>query len=451
MEEFDKGEYHDKFSDFYVYIDTIGSGSFGKVVHAIDKSTGEEVAIKIIEKHNVKQGRVSELKQEAEILSSLNHPNIIKFKHLKETDLRLFIVMEMIYGGNLKQYIQKNQISDLQASQIMKGILQAVVYIHDKNLIHRDIKPENILVPENQDLSAVKIIDFGLSTLYDSRYKHFMENEKCGTLLFMAPEQASSQSYSKTVDIWSCGILLYMILSNNSHPLAKPNEKVSTYLEKLKRPKWHFHQNFSKEAKSLFLKLTEMVPLERYTASQALNHPWILRSGKEIPLTSFEIFKRYGEELKLKGIIYSILFSCIVSNKNHEEAITHKAEDKKSEAKTPEVLKNRLNLLKEEYELKRLMASQDKPKESKRKFPVLPPLNHPKIYKTARHQTPLPGRDWTPFNKGSSKSPLTADSSLRMSQGSGNSPIFSVKHYRMLTPSHIKKRLERKVASPARK
>lgn len=236
MEEFDRGEYHDKFSDFYVYIETIGSGSFGKVVHAIDKSTGEEVAVKIIEKHNVKQGRVSELKQEAVILSSLSHPNIIKFKHLKETDLRLFIVMEMVYGGNLKHYMAKQIINDIQASQIMKGIFQAVVYIHDKNLIHRDIKPENILVPNPHDLSAVKIADFGLSTQYDSRYKHLMENEKCGTLLYMAPEQAASLSYSKTVDVFSCAILLYMLLSRNKHPIAEANETASSYLEKLKNP-----------------------------------------------------------------------------------------------------------------------------------------------------------------------------------------------------------------------
>src|SRR5574343_596948 len=124
MTEFDKGDYTDKFSDYYVYISTLGSGSFGKVVHALDRQSGEEVAVKIIKKKTVKAGKIAELKKEAEILSSLDHPNIVRFIHVKETQTRIFLVMELIYGGNLNQLIQSTKLSDLQVSQIMSGVLR---------------------------------------------------------------------------------------------------------------------------------------------------------------------------------------------------------------------------------------------------------------------------------------------------------------------------------------
>ena len=201
MNELDKNDYNDKFSDFYIYITTLGSGSFGKVIHAIDRLTGEEIAVKVIEKKTVKQGRIAELKKEAEILESLDHPNIVKFIHLKETDKRIFLAMELVIGGNLQQFIQSQKLTDLQASQVMKGVLRAVNYMHSKNVIHRDIKPENILVTSVKDLSLIKVADFGLSAQFDQSLKHHMENENCGTLKYMAPEQTAKKFYSRPVDI----------------------------------------------------------------------------------------------------------------------------------------------------------------------------------------------------------------------------------------------------------
>ncbi|OMJ80609.1 hypothetical protein SteCoe_19093 [Stentor coeruleus] len=328
MNELDKEDHNDKFSDFYIYISTLGSGSFGKVVHAIDRSSGEEVAVKVIEKKTVKQGKIAELKKESEILASLDHPNIVKFIHLKETDKRVFLVMELIIGGTLLHYMQNNKINDLQASQIMRGILSAVSYMHSKNVIHRDIKPENILIGSFKDLSCVKVADFGLSAQYDQSFKHHMESDQCGTLKYMAPEQTAKKSYSRPVDIWSCGILMYTLITSR-HPLVKQNETALSYVSKLRHPKWVFPEKFSDSAQNLFLKLVEMIPLERYTASQALCHPWISRQDTKAPLTSFEKFKIYGEHLKLKGILFPIFFACIVAGKNFQM----------QETKTEEMLK----------------------------------------------------------------------------------------------------------------
>lgn len=325
MNEFDKGDYTDKFSDFYIYIATLGSGSFGKVVHALDRQTGLEVAVKVINKKTVKPGKILELKKEAEILSALNHPNIVKFIHLKETEKRLFLVMELVYGGNLSEFIQSTKLTDSQAAQIMHGVLKAVEYMHNQNVIHRDIKPQNILISSKKNLSQVKLADFGLSSEYDS---HTMENEKCGTLWFMAPEQTGKSFYSRSVDIWSCGILMFVLLSGR-HPLGNSKETRTAYLKKLKSPNWKIPDFFTPAAKNLFLKLVEIVPIERYTATQALAHPWILRREGKPPLTSFEKVKIYGELLSMKNIVFPLFFisivsagqSCIVESRTEESGI----------------------------------------------------------------------------------------------------------------------------------
>lgn len=328
MNELDKDDHNDKFSDFYVFIALLGSGSFGKVVHAIDLQTGEEVAVKVIEKKTVKQGRISELKKEAEILGSLDHPNIIKFIHLKETDKRIFLVMELVLGGTLQQFIQTRRLSDLQASQVMRGLLRAVSYMHSKNIIHRDIKPENILVPSYKDLSLIKVADFGLSAQFDQNMREHMESDHCGTLKYMAPEQTAKKFYNRPVDIWSCGIIMYTLITSK-HPLVRSKETSESYTLKLKNPQWKFPEKFSELAKNLFLRLVEMIPLERYSASQALSHPWISRQDTKAPLTTFEKFKIYGEHLKLKGIVFPIFFACAVGLKEIQIL----------EVKTEEILK----------------------------------------------------------------------------------------------------------------
>lgn len=212
MEAFDQGDYRDKFSDFYSFIRIIGRGAFGTVVHALNKNSGEEVAVKVIRKKSLNDTHVKLLRREAHLMSSLSHPNVVQFKSLKETHLRIFLEMEIIFGANLQELINsKGHFAEEEAKRIMRAVMEGICYIHSQRITHRDIKPENILVTPSGD---VKITDFGLST--DARHK----NENCGTLLYMAPEQSLSPFYSQSVDIWSCGIILYMLLCRGQHPLV---------------------------------------------------------------------------------------------------------------------------------------------------------------------------------------------------------------------------------------
>ena len=164
MEHLDSGDYGDKFSSFFRYYKDLGEGSFGKVVKAADRYTGRICAVKIIKKRKLTEEIVEELRREALVLSELDHPNIVKFINVKESNLRIFISMEYVRGGTLGEYMRKKKMSEKKAKQAMKGILRAVEYLHSHGIVHRDMKPDNILISHTHDLSMLKIADFGLST-----------------------------------------------------------------------------------------------------------------------------------------------------------------------------------------------------------------------------------------------------------------------------------------------
>lgn len=152
------------------------------------------------------------------------------------------------------------RLTETQAHHIIKQILSGVKYIHSRDIVHRDLKPVNILISSK---NAVKIADFGLSAHH--HFKHANDNSKCGTLLYMAPEQALNKYYNKSVDMWSCGVILYILLTNGKHPIASENESVAGYLRKLENSSWSFP--FSEDAAGLVRRMAHHSPLMRYTAS----------------------------------------------------------------------------------------------------------------------------------------------------------------------------------------
>ena len=127
--------------------------------------------------------------------------------------------MELIRGGCLQNLmLTRKHFTDLEASVILRSLLNAVEHVHSKNYVHRDLKPENILISELSDLSTVKLVDFGLSASFRINLTENSLNEKMGTLLFMAPEQERSMQYGKKIDIWACGVVMYMLIEGK-HPL----------------------------------------------------------------------------------------------------------------------------------------------------------------------------------------------------------------------------------------
>ncbi len=123
------------------------------------------------------------------------------------------------------------------------NLFDAVEYLHSREIVHRDIKPENILFDDYKDLSSLKLIDFGLSSQY---FEIMGDFEFCGTLIYMAPEQIEKRVYTKAIDIWSCGIIMYMLLNDGIHPFHNKGENSSIFMDKLKQGKWESKNRLSK-------------------------------------------------------------------------------------------------------------------------------------------------------------------------------------------------------------
>ena len=148
----------------------------------------------------------------------------------------------------------------------MRNIFEAVSYLHAKDIIHRDLKPDNILF-KDAGLDSVKIIDFGLS--YKNRDEDEFTEGNCGTVIYMAPEQAKNRRYNIKVDIWSCAMIMYQMITGQ-HPVWKKGDTRETYFARLERYEFKFPKCFSPMAKDLFQRLSKSLEMERYSAEQAL-------------------------------------------------------------------------------------------------------------------------------------------------------------------------------------
>jgi serine/threonine protein kinase len=312
-----KNGYRVLFTKEYYPIEIIGAGAFGLVVNVIQIKTGQKMAVKIINKNNVNDNsNADHLIKEVRILKNLDNPRIMKIYDILDNHHYFFIFMELIEGGNLKDLIIKRYLDnnvylfrDSECAQIMKGIFEAINYLHKNNIIHRDIKPENILFKNKDDLSSVILCDFGLAYQLNE-YENSISGS-CGTTIYMAPEILLKKNYDYLVDSFSAGIVLYILCSGGKHPFYTRGTPQKEYIEKLIQQKClcKFSNEMPLLARNLFLKLCKFESIFRYEVYKALDHPWITRSTKsQIPMT---ILEEYNKSDKIKT--FQSLLSSVVS------------------------------------------------------------------------------------------------------------------------------------------
>ena len=290
----------------FKYIETIDHGAFGTVIHVIEISTNKDMAIKVINKSSSHSSLIDKVKEEISILKKLNHENIVKFFGFFETNNQLLIKMEYIKYGTLSKWIKNHKkISEEEASTILKQIFSAIVYLHGKQICHRDIKPENIMLSRENDLNGIKIIDFGLSS---QNFDKLMNHDYCGTYIYMAPEQIEKKLYFISVDIWSIGILMFMLLNNGNHPFYIKGISRKDFDKKVEKCEINFYNKVSPMAKHLIFKLLEPNPSWRYNGSQAIKHPWITRNKyDEVPLTFNEILHKSNMKKVGRNLFATVL------------------------------------------------------------------------------------------------------------------------------------------------
>lgn len=262
--------------DYIISSQILGRGSYGEVRGAKHVPTSSLRAVKIIIKKKFSEKQRHKLIKEVMILKSLDHPNIVKIYEYFQDKEYIYIVMELVRGKELYQYItEAAPLSENLSAVIFRQVLSAVSYMHMRNVVHRDLKPENILF----DGSVIKIIDFGTA-------KKFSPAKKMrgfhGSSYYIAPE-VIRQSYSKECDVWSCGVILYILLSGSPPFYGNSDAEIFSAISKgefsmsLKE-----FDNVSAEVKDLISKMLNKDSRSRIPVNDALNHDWFGRFGKAI-------------------------------------------------------------------------------------------------------------------------------------------------------------------------
>ena len=264
--------------EYYENIRTLGEGSFGLVYLGKHKISGVERAIKNINKDQANLSREEEktLIKEINILKTLDHPNIMKVYEYFNTPDCFSIVSELCTGGELFNKIENNNLHENVGKYVMKQLLSAVAFCHKNGIIHRDLKPENILLEEEEEATkeyfTIKVIDFGTSGKMKKGQKY---NEVIGTPFYIAPEVLNN-NYDEKCDMWSCGVILYVMLSGEPPFYGEnDNEIYAQILNTEVSFNQKIWEDISDEAKDLIQKLLNKNHRNRLSAVEALQHPWI--------------------------------------------------------------------------------------------------------------------------------------------------------------------------------
>jgi len=276
----------------------LGRGEFSTVVLGTDKKTKEKVAIKIIEKNEMDTSR---LETEVMILKKVQHPNIIELKGFYDTTTKLYLIMELVTGGELfNRIVELGAYSEATAISVVKKLLDAVAYLHSQNIVHRDLKPTNLLLKSVDDDSDVKIADFGLSKILG---ENALMQTACGTPIYVAPEVLAGESYDREVDLWSIGVIMYILLCGFP-PFFNDGTNVAMLFDQIMSGKFDFPDPYwtdiSDDAKDLINKLLTVEPKDRPTAEEALKHPWIKGGGSSKKLDVQAKLKEFNSRRKKK-------------------------------------------------------------------------------------------------------------------------------------------------------
>ena len=281
----------------------LGSGSFGSVYEAKNTIFQNTVAMKVIKKDPNNEIDEQEIKNEIDILKKLSHPNIVKIYEFYISNSHYYIITEFCKEGELFSYI-KNKYSERQLAVLFYQVFSGLWYLHDNKILHRDIKLENIMISKKEkdnesgeELFWVKIIDFGTAKIFEKNKK---EKDVVGSSYYIAPE-VLKQNYNEKCDTWSVGVILYMMLVGRAPFDGKDDEEIISKINSgeynSKEPRLLKH---SPEVRDLVSKLLQKDLSRRYSAKEALGHPWFEKYGGR---SLFSNFKREEIETYINNLI----------------------------------------------------------------------------------------------------------------------------------------------------
>ncbi|KAG5407452.1 hypothetical protein BRARA_K00511 [Brassica rapa] len=257
----------------------LGHGTFAKVYHARNVTTGKSVALKVVAKEKVIKGGMEEqIKREISVMKMVKHPNIVELHEVMASKTKIYFAMELVRGGELFAKVAKGRLREDTARVYFKQLISAVDFCHSRGVYHRDLKPENLLLDEEGNL---KITDFGLSAFAEHLRQDGLLHTTCGTPAYVAPEVILKKGYDGAkADLWSCGVILFVLLAGY---LPFQDDNLVTMYKKIYRGDFKCPGWFSSDARRLVVKLLDPNPSSRITIDKVMDSPWFKKRSKNEP------------------------------------------------------------------------------------------------------------------------------------------------------------------------
>lgn len=255
----------------------VGHGNFAKVFHGRHLKTGMNVAVKIINKSKVmKAGMVNQIKREISVMKLVKHPHIVHLHEVMASKSKIYFVLEYVKGGELFDKLLKGKLKEDSARKYFRQLISAISFCHSRGVYHRDLKPENLLLDDEGNL---KVSDFGLSALAETRRQDGLLHTSCGTPTYVAPEVIDQKGYDGAKsDIWSCGVVLFVLLAGF---LPFHDSNLMEMYRKITMGKFKFPNSFPNEAKSLVSRILDPNPVTRISIAEIMETPWFKGSSEE--------------------------------------------------------------------------------------------------------------------------------------------------------------------------
>ncbi|KAF5471450.1 hypothetical protein F2P56_008239 [Juglans regia] len=251
----------------------LGQGTFAKVYHARNLKTGMSVAIKVIDKEKIlKVGMIDQIKREISVMGLVRHQNVVELYEVMASKTKIYFVMEYAKGGELFSKVAKGKLKEDVARRYFQQLISAVDYCHSRGVFHRDLKPENLLLDENGNL---KVSDFGLSALAESKRHDGLLHTTCGTPAYVAPEVINRKGYDGSkADIWSCGVILFVLLAGY---LPFHDANLMEMYRKIGKGEFKFPNWFGPEVRRLLSKILDPNPNTRISMAKIMDNSWFRR------------------------------------------------------------------------------------------------------------------------------------------------------------------------------
>ncbi|XP_051235411.1 calcium/calmodulin-dependent protein kinase type II delta chain isoform X1 [Dicentrarchus labrax] len=300
-----------RFTDEYQLYEELGKGAFSVVRRCVKKSTGQEYAAKIINTKKLSARDHQKLEREARICRLLKHPNIVRLHDSISEEGFHYLVFDLVTGGELfEDIVAREYYSEADASHCINQILESVSHIHQHDIVHRDLKPENLLLASKMKGAAVKLADFGLAIEVQGDQQAWFGF--AGTPGYLSPEVLRKDPYGKPVDIWACGVILYILLvgyppfwDEDQHKLY---QQIKAGAYDFPSPEW---DTVTPEAKNLINQMLTINPAKRITADQAIKHPWVCQRSTVASMMhrqeTVECLRKFNARRKLKGAILTTM------------------------------------------------------------------------------------------------------------------------------------------------